>query len=135
MTPERWQQIKELTNTACSLTAEQRTTLLEKSCARDLRTQFGVAALITFHEQATRNLGGMTTRLSVSSPVTQDGWQQIEQLFQAAMELAPEKRAAFLANACQGDEALRQEVEALVVTLQNPGAFGRRRHGRSLSRR
>ena len=121
MTPERWQQIKELTNTACSLTAEQRTTLLEKSCARDLRTQFGVAALITFHEQATRNLGGMTTRLSVSSPVTQDGWQQIEQLFQAAMELAPEKRAAFLANACQGDEALRQEVEALVVYQEAAG--------------
>jgi hypothetical protein len=127
MTPERWQQIKELTNTACSLTAEQRTVLLNQSCAEDLTTRLGVEALITFHEQATQNLankpiaGGLTTRLTSQLSATQDNWGQIERLFQSAMELAPENRAAFLDEACNGDEALRQEVEALVVYQEAAG--------------
>src|SRR5262249_25941471 len=41
-------------------------------------------------------------------------WQQIEQLFSVARELAPEARAAFLAENC-GDEALRKEVESLLL--------------------
>ena len=127
MTPERWQQIKELANSACSLTSEQRTALLNQSCAEDLTTRLGVEALITFHEQATRNLGdkpiagGFTTRLTGELPATQDVWLQIERLFQSAMDVAPEQRAAFLAEACRGDEALRQEVEALVVYQEAAG--------------
>ncbi len=132
MTPERWQQIKELTNTACTLNPEQRTALLNQSCAEDFTTRLGIEALITFHEQATQNLSGkqviegktagaFTTRLTSQLPVMQDVWTQIERLFQSAMDVAPEKRAAFLAEACKGDEALRQEVEALLVYQEAAG--------------
>jgi serine/threonine protein kinase/Tfp pilus assembly protein PilF len=41
-------------------------------------------------------------------------WQQIDQLFHAALGRNGSERAAFLAEACVGDESLRQEVEALL---------------------
>ena len=41
-------------------------------------------------------------------------WKQIEALYQAALAQPPEKRAAFLAQACAGDAALRVEVQALL---------------------
>ena len=42
-------------------------------------------------------------------------WQQIEQLYHAALERAPAARAAFLDLASDGDQALRQEVESLLA--------------------
>lgn len=121
MNLERWQHIKNLVNSALEQNAEQRTALLNQSCAEDLTTRLGVEALITFHEQATRNLGGFTTRLTDQLPATKDAWLQIERLFQSAMDVAPEKRAAFLEEACKGDEALRYEVEALVMYQEAAG--------------
>ncbi|MFN7926749.1 MAG: serine/threonine-protein kinase [Blastocatellia bacterium] len=41
-------------------------------------------------------------------------WQQIERLYHAALERAPAARAAFLAEACANDAALRREVEELL---------------------
>ena len=41
--------------------------------------------------------------------------QRIEQLYQAARERDPDQRAAFLQQACSGDEALRREVESLLA--------------------
>jgi hypothetical protein len=38
-------------------------------------------------------------------------WQQIEKLFHSVLDMVTEERAAFLQQACQGDEALRLEVE------------------------
>ncbi len=37
-------------------------------------------------------------------------WQQVERLYHAVLECAPESRAAFLDDACAGDAELRQEV-------------------------
>jgi len=45
-----------------------------------------------------------------------DRWQQIDGLFQAAVELEPGRRAAFLDEACSGDETVRSEVESLLAT-------------------
>ncbi len=42
-------------------------------------------------------------------------WKQIEDLFQAAVEHAPQDRPAFLAQACGADEDLRREVEKLLA--------------------
>jgi eukaryotic-like serine/threonine-protein kinase len=47
--------------------------------------------------------------------VTSDRWQQIEQLYHAALELEGGQRTAFLTQACAGDDALRQEVESLLA--------------------
>jgi serine/threonine protein kinase/Tol biopolymer transport system component len=43
-------------------------------------------------------------------------WQQIDELFQAAVELEPGRRAAFLDEACAGDQALRDKVESLLAS-------------------
>src|SRR5215470_3773203 len=45
---------------------------------------------------------------------TQERWGRIERLWNAALELAQPDRAAFLAEACEGDEELRREVESLL---------------------
>jgi eukaryotic-like serine/threonine-protein kinase len=42
-------------------------------------------------------------------------WQQVDQVFQSALERAPAERAAFINEACGGDDALRREVEALLA--------------------
>src|SRR5262245_7716839 len=41
-------------------------------------------------------------------------WRQVDQLFQAALERAPEERVAFISAACIGDDSLRREVEELL---------------------
>jgi serine/threonine protein kinase len=50
-------------------------------------------------------------------------WRQVKEIFQAALERAPDERAAFLANACGGDEALRKEVESLIASHEKTGKF------------
>src|SRR5262249_54615976 len=42
-------------------------------------------------------------------------WGQIEQLYHAALERAPNERAAFLDIACEDDQVLRREVESLLA--------------------
>jgi serine/threonine protein kinase len=42
-------------------------------------------------------------------------WKEIERLFNAALELEPARRAAFLNEACAGDDSLRAEVESLLA--------------------
>ena len=46
--------------------------------------------------------------------VNSEKWQRAKALFQAALEHAPEERAAFLAAAAENDEELRREVELLL---------------------
>lgn len=48
--------------------------------------------------------------------MTPERWQQIEKLFYAALERAPDERAAFLVETCAADDALRQEVESLLAS-------------------
>jgi serine/threonine protein kinase len=50
-------------------------------------------------------------------------FQRIEEIFLAALEQEPDQVDAFLDTACQGDEALRREVEALLVSDQRAGRF------------
>ena len=47
--------------------------------------------------------------------MTPDRWQQISQLFHAALAREGDDRAAFLAEACGGDEPLRRELESLLA--------------------
>ena len=41
-------------------------------------------------------------------------WRQIDKLLERALEQKPDRRATFLDEACNGDAALRQEVEWLL---------------------
>jgi serine/threonine-protein kinase len=50
-------------------------------------------------------------------------WKQVEELCQAALDLDPKERMTFLSKACAGDEALRLEVEALLLYETKAGNF------------
>jgi len=52
-----------------------------------------------------------------------DRWQQINQLFHSALAHERDQRAAFLVQACAGDEALRAEVESLVASHEQAESF------------
>jgi serine/threonine protein kinase len=44
-----------------------------------------------------------------------DRWEQISQIYDAALGVAKAERPAFLESYCQGDEELRREVESLLA--------------------
>lgn len=123
MTPERWQQIKNLVNSALEQNAEHRSAVLQQSCADDLPLLKGAEALLSFHEQATRNLPDGHARLIAQQTPSTEQWERIEKLFQSAMELEPTKRAAFLAEACGDDQVLRREIESLLVYQAAAGSL------------
>src|SRR5215471_1432514 len=50
-------------------------------------------------------------------------WQHVDQLFQAALERAPEERTAFISEACGDDDSLRREVEALLAADAQAGSL------------
>src|SRR5882672_1447259 len=50
-------------------------------------------------------------------------WQQIEQLFHSALGQDKGDRAAFLAQACLGDERLHEEVESLLTSHDQATSF------------
>jgi len=52
-----------------------------------------------------------------------DRWQQIDKLFDASLERDPGQRAAFLDQACAGDEELRRELEALIAAHEQANSF------------
>jgi non-specific serine/threonine protein kinase len=59
--------------------------------------------------------------------MTPEQWKRIEALYQAAITRNEGERGAFLAEACGGDEALRQEVQAMIdqPTISTTGLLGR----------
>jgi serine/threonine protein kinase/Tol biopolymer transport system component len=48
--------------------------------------------------------------------MTPERWQQIREVLEKALDLAPVKRSAFLEQACAADSSLRQEVETLLAS-------------------
>ena len=52
-----------------------------------------------------------------------DRWEEINRLYDAALEVAEEARPAFLESNCQGDEELRREVESLLAYDQQAQQF------------
>jgi serine/threonine protein kinase/Tfp pilus assembly protein PilF len=60
----------------------------------------------------------------MTAPVMKpERWQLIEHMYHAAMESGPDRRASFLAEACGGDDALRREVEKLIIANERAGGF------------
>ncbi len=55
--------------------------------------------------------------------MTPERWQRARQILNEALEREPDGRERFLAEACSGDESLRQEVEALVMAHEQAGSF------------
>src|SRR5215510_10949635 len=55
--------------------------------------------------------------------MTPERWKHARHVFHEAMECEPDRRPAFLTDACSGDEALRSEVEALLLAHEKAGDF------------
>lgn len=55
--------------------------------------------------------------------ITPERWQQVKHLFQSVLEREPNERAAFLVEACTGDDELRAEVESLISAHEQPGGL------------
>jgi serine/threonine protein kinase len=55
--------------------------------------------------------------------MTPERWRQIDEILQAALDLAPEHRSAFLDKACSGDAGLRRDVEDLISSHDEAGSF------------
>jgi eukaryotic-like serine/threonine-protein kinase len=55
--------------------------------------------------------------------MTPERYQQIDQVFQAAIRLDPEERPSFLDEACNGDGTLRGEVESLLTSDSGGASF------------
>jgi len=52
-----------------------------------------------------------------------EDWLRIRELLRAALEKDPGQRSAFLDDACAGDAALRQSVDALLAAHEEAGDF------------
>ncbi|MFY9573659.1 MAG: protein kinase [Blastocatellia bacterium] len=50
-------------------------------------------------------------------------WKQVDELLEAALECPATERASFLDRACSGDEELRRELESLLISDAQTGAF------------
>ena len=62
--------------------------------------------------------------------MTSDRWQRIEELYHSAREREGSQRAAFLKEACAGDDALRRDVESLLAQEKGLGTLWKRRRWR-----
>jgi tetratricopeptide (TPR) repeat protein len=51
----------------------------------------------------------------MTSPLSRDRWNTLEPLLDAALELAPERRPAFVNDSCAGDDALRDDLTRLLA--------------------
>lgn len=55
--------------------------------------------------------------------MTSPQWQKVDVLFDQAMDLPPTERVAFLERECNGDTALRREVESLLRAHDGASGF------------
>src|SRR5438132_13466752 len=50
-------------------------------------------------------------------------WENLKEIFHAAVALGPDERAAYLEQACGGTPSLRRAVESLLKSHQETGNF------------
>jgi eukaryotic-like serine/threonine-protein kinase len=55
--------------------------------------------------------------------MTNERWQRVNELYHATLERPATERAAFLEAACEGDDALRREVDSLLACDDEAGSF------------
>ena len=55
--------------------------------------------------------------------MTPERWQEIEAVFQEALERPPLERASFVDHACAGDEELKEEATTLIAAYDEAGGF------------
>lgn len=111
---------------ALTLTPASRTAFLASSCADDAGLRAHVARLLAAHDPpflspaaVSGSAAGAT--MSDTSGAGNDG--RLRPIFDAAFELAPEAREAYLDDACGGDVALRERVVRMLAASARMTSF------------
>ena len=55
--------------------------------------------------------------------MTPERWRQVEDIFQTALDLGPQERAVYVAQACAEDVDLKRDVENLLSQHESAGAL------------
>jgi serine/threonine protein kinase/dipeptidyl aminopeptidase/acylaminoacyl peptidase len=110
MTPERYRQIVGLFETVVEKGLAERSAFLAQACAGDEALRREVEAML----DADRLPGGMLEK--PPNDLAAERWRQVQSLYHSVLERAPSERSAFLAQACEGNEELRREVESLLAS-------------------
>jgi len=55
--------------------------------------------------------------------MTAERWQQITNIFEVALQRDGSARAAYLTEACAGDDELRREVDAMLASHERASRF------------
>jgi len=55
--------------------------------------------------------------------VKREKWEQVKDIFDAALQRPPDERERFLAENCSGDEELRREVRSLLSSFDSANSF------------
>jgi hypothetical protein len=53
--------------------------------------------------------------------MTPERWRQVEEIFQAALDLTPEDRRRYVSEACANDTTLQRDVESLLSQYDSAG--------------
>ena len=53
--------------------------------------------------------------------MTPERWRQVEEIFQAALDLSPEDRSRYVSDVCKEDTELRRDVESLLTQYDSAG--------------
>jgi len=53
--------------------------------------------------------------------MTPERWLQVEEIFQAALDLSPEDRNRYVSDVCKNDTELRRDVESLLSQYDSAG--------------
>src|ERR1041385_3244972 len=55
--------------------------------------------------------------------MTPEQWHRVKEVFEAALDHAPEERSAFVGQACGGDDLLHSEVNSLLSSYEEESSF------------
>src|ERR1043165_1449539 len=53
--------------------------------------------------------------------MTPERWRQVEEIFQAALDLSPEERVHYVSQVCAQDSQLKRDVESLLLQYDSAG--------------
>src|SRR5690348_11512529 len=53
--------------------------------------------------------------------MTPERWRQVEEIFQAALDLSPDERDRYVSQVCAADNELKRDVESLLLQYDSAG--------------
>lgn len=112
MQKERWVQIKQIVTSCLDLEHNERESCIRRLCGKDSELTSEVRSLLECHAE----MGDF-----LNSSKADEHWQRLREIFQAASEIVPEARQAFLNAAGREDNELKRQLELLLANEEEAG--------------